>query len=395
MNAKQDEHRTKRRRVSRDSVFKMGHGGTLDPLATGVLIIGLGRGTKSLADFLGGTKTYETVVLFGKTTDTYDVAGRIVAEAPHHHISQALVEEKMELFRGKIKQVPPIYSALKINGMKAYDYARTGKPLPRELESRDMVVDECKLMQWYPGGQHTYRWPSAVASSEDKAAAQKLLSVEGQLLPTTTAEEDKQSATKKVQETTSTQSVTALEHTGPDKLPEAHIERLNALPPHEKASLHTHDIPELCAEPADAPAARIRLTSSSGFYVRSFAHDLGTACESYATMSELTRIRQSGYTTQDPAPEGLVSCITYDDLDKGEEVWGPKITAVLERWMENHPASDPSSKVDDRDRYRGKRFNPSAGPGRTKRFPNEAETSRLRHEFNERKYRRNSSSPDI
>lgn len=60
----------------------MGHGGTLDPMATGVLIVGIGRGTKHLGDMLGCIKTYETIVLFGKGTDTYDVAGKIVSEAP-------------------------------------------------------------------------------------------------------------------------------------------------------------------------------------------------------------------------------------------------------------------------------------------------------------------------
>lgn len=319
-----EKHRSKRRRIDSDNVFKMGHGGTLDPMATGVLIVGIGRGTKSLQDFLYCTKTYETVVLFGKSTDSYDVAGKIVASKPTTHITREMVEEKLTAFRGKIKQVPPIYSALKINGMKAYEYARSGKELPRQLEAREMEVSECQLLDWYEPGKHEYRWPAEEAPEEDKNAFQKLVKV-GQ--PDSSSQADSVSepqpkqGNKDSSEKTSTDDV-------------RNVERGGGSPPREeKAILHTHTISGLSEQVADAPAARVRLTVSSGFYVRSFAHDLGLACDSYGTMSELARTRQADFTTLSPVADGLVPALEYADIDKGEEVWGPKITKVLEDWL--------------------------------------------------------------
>jgi tRNA pseudouridine55 synthase len=375
-------------------VFKMGHGGTLDPLATGVLIIGLGRGTKALPDFLGGTKTYETVVLFGKATDTYDVAGKIVTEKPHGHITRSLVEDKIKAFRGHIKQVPPIYSALKINGMKAYDYARSGKPLPRELESRDMVVDECEIMDWYEGGQHDFRWPAAAASAEDKAVARKLLKIEeATVIPPASADSVLDPPETTSNEGSRQDGAATEQHLGGNSAPDS-TEKLNIMTAQEKAALHTHDIPVLSEQPADAPAARIRLTSSSGFYVRSFAHDLGIACDSYATMAELTRVRQSGYTVKDPPPDGQVPCLTYEDLESGEQVWGPKLSNVLDQWMQDHPVEDTSARVDDRDRHYNAKRNKNQRDHRRRDAYGSA-GNRDRADSGPKRQRRNSSSPDI
>lgn len=383
-------------------VFKMGHGGTLDPLATGVLIVGIGRGTKALQSFLGGTKTYETVVLFGKTTNTYDVAGQVVASAPTDQISQNLVEEKLGDFRGNIKQVPPIYSALKINGMKAYDYARTGKPLPRELESRDMVVEECTLLNYYETGTHDFRWPAADASTEEKEAARTILKIEPDTRSGNVEETKKDSpdsAGSGIAQATAPERIYPIDdETG--KLSRANIEKMDQWTREQKAAMHTHDIPELAKEPANAPAARVRLTSSSGFYVRSFAHDLGISCGSFGTMAELTRVRQSGYTINDPPPEGQTLCLTYDDLAKGEEVWGPKIAGVLEQWMGKNPVPDRANRVDDRDRHdsryskRGGRF--SDKPRQLQRAGDRYDqgSSGFKRRRDDGQHRRNSSSPE-
>ena len=86
-----------------------------------------------------------------------------------------LVEEKLSSFTGKIKQAPPIYSAIKVNGMKAYDYARSGKELPRELAPREMEVIKCKMLKWHEGGTHEYRWPAQEAPEDEKEAARKLI----------------------------------------------------------------------------------------------------------------------------------------------------------------------------------------------------------------------------
>jgi tRNA pseudouridine55 synthase len=166
-----------------------------------------------------------------------------------------LVEEQLENFRGAIQQVPPVYSALKINGIKACQYVRQGKELPRELESREMHVDECTLLDWYDAGEHSFVFPGE-------------------------------------------------------------------------------------EQPASAPAARVRLTVCSGFYVRSFAHDLGIACNTLSHMVSLDRTRQANFAVQSsPTSSATVSTLTYAELDAGESIWGPKLTPQLEKWVAANPVN--------------------------------------------------------
>lgn len=304
-------------------------------MATGVLIVGIGRGTKSLQDFLYCTKTYETVVLFGKSTDSYDIAGKIVDSAPTSHITREMVEGKLASFRGNIKQIPPIYSALKINGMKAYEYARSGKELPRQLEAREMEVSECRLVDWYNTGEHEYRWPAEEAAEEDKNTFQKLNKV---------AQPSQKSdlpigpkPNPQVKENVNGEA----EKLGGKGIEAQKADDLSIK--EEMAKLHTHSIAGLSEEVADAPAARIILTVSSGFYVRSFAHDLGLVCQSYGTMSELARTRQADFTTTSPVTDGLVPALEYSDIAEGEQVWGPKITKVLDAWLAKNATSGSAS----------------------------------------------------
>jgi tRNA pseudouridine55 synthase len=176
-----------------------------------------------------------------------------------------MVEERLGSFRGVIRQVPPVYSALKIDGVKACEYVRAGKELPRELEDREMGVHECTLLDWYEAGEHEFAWP------EEEGEEMK-------------------------------------ERRG--------------------------------------PAARIRLVVSSGFYVRSFAHDLGLACQSQAFMAELIRTRQANFTlNQDLSKQSagsepeLTPALTYEMLDAGEDVWGPVLRPQLQKWVERNPVA--------------------------------------------------------
>lgn len=167
-------------------------------------------------------------------------------------------------------QAPPVYSALKINGVKACEYAREGKELPRQLESREMYVDECTLLTWYNGGEHSFNfW-------DDEELAQ-------------------------------------------------------------------------------APAARIRLTVCSGYYVRSFAHDLGILGASRSHMAALLRTRQGNYTIDDvEESSGLITAITYADLDAGEEIWGAKLRPQLEAWVTANPVA--TGHVNGRDEHTKRRL---------------------------------------
>ena len=107
---------------------RIGHGGTLDPMATGVLPVFVGRATRGVEFFEHAEKTYETVLRLGLTTDTEDITGTVLTEQDAF-VTGEMVEAVLEQFRGNIMQVPPMYSALKVNGQKLYDLARKGKEL--------------------------------------------------------------------------------------------------------------------------------------------------------------------------------------------------------------------------------------------------------------------------
>ena len=110
---------------------RIGHGGTLDPMATGVLPVFVGRATRGVEFFEHAEKTYDTVLLLGRTTDTQDVTGATLAEKAVH-LSPADIERVLPRFRGEILQVPPMYSALKVNGKKLYELARKGQEVERQ-----------------------------------------------------------------------------------------------------------------------------------------------------------------------------------------------------------------------------------------------------------------------
>lgn len=110
---------------------RIGHGGTLDPMATGVLPVFVGRATRGVEFFEHAEKTYETLLLLGRTTDTQDVTGTVLAEKTVR-LSPADIENVLPRFRGNILQVPPMYSALKVNGKKLYELARKGQEVERQ-----------------------------------------------------------------------------------------------------------------------------------------------------------------------------------------------------------------------------------------------------------------------
>ena len=123
---------------------RIGHGGTLDPMATGVLPVFVGRGTRGVEFFEHAEKTYETVLRLGLMTDTEDVWGETLEERPVEVTAEKL-ESVLESFRGEIFQVPPMYSALKVNGQKLCDLARKGKEVERQ--PRPITIHELTLLE--------------------------------------------------------------------------------------------------------------------------------------------------------------------------------------------------------------------------------------------------------
>lgn len=123
---------------------KAGHGGTLDPLATGLLPIALGEATKTVPYVMDGEKEYEFIVKWGEATDTDDVEGDVIATSDHRP-SEADIIAALPDFTGLISQVPPKFSAIKINGERAYDLARAGKVV--DLKARDIQIDTLELVE--------------------------------------------------------------------------------------------------------------------------------------------------------------------------------------------------------------------------------------------------------
>ncbi len=125
---------------------KIGHAGTLDPSATGLLIICVGYATKASGYLTDSNKTYQTRFTLGKTTNTYDLEGDVVSEKNAQHITQADVEAALVKFEGNILQKPPIYSAIKINGKKLYQYARSNTEV--EIPLRPVTMHVLKLLDF-------------------------------------------------------------------------------------------------------------------------------------------------------------------------------------------------------------------------------------------------------
>ena len=122
---------------------RIGHGGTLDPMATGVLPVFVGRATRGVEFFEHAEKTYETVLRLGITTDTEDITGTVLTEQDAF-VTASQLEEVLQKFRGEILQVPPMYSALKVNGQKLCDLARKGKEVERQ--PRPITIHELTLL---------------------------------------------------------------------------------------------------------------------------------------------------------------------------------------------------------------------------------------------------------
>ena len=128
--------------------LKVGHAGTLDPLATGVVIVCTGKQTKRIDELMNHTKEYEAVLQLGATTPSFDLEHPIDATYPTEHITRELIQQVLPTFLGEQWQVPPIYSAVKINGKRAYEYARKGQQDDVEIKPKLLVIDEIELLNF-------------------------------------------------------------------------------------------------------------------------------------------------------------------------------------------------------------------------------------------------------
>jgi len=128
--------------------IKVGHAGTLDPLATGVMILTTGKATKQIEKLQSGIKEYVATLKLGATTPSYDMEHPENQSFPIEHITKELIEEKLKDFRGEIWQIPPVYSAIKINGKRAFSYARNGGEV--KLSPKLLVINEIEVLSFLP-----------------------------------------------------------------------------------------------------------------------------------------------------------------------------------------------------------------------------------------------------
>lgn len=126
--------------------FKIGHAGTLDPLATGLLIVCTGKFTKKIPEFMGQTKEYTGTIRLGATTPSYDLETEIDATFPTEHITETLIHETRKNFIGEIDQKPPVFSAIKKDGKRLYEHARAGEEI--EIEARKTTIYEFEITRF-------------------------------------------------------------------------------------------------------------------------------------------------------------------------------------------------------------------------------------------------------
>ena len=342
--------RERRRRKDKSVQVKIGHGGTLDPMATGVLIMGIGKGTKQLQGFLECTKSYEATILFGAATDTYDVLGKVLRRAEYKHVTKEGVEKVLARFRGNIMQRPPIYSALRMQGKRLYEYAREGKDVPREIQERPVKVEELEIVEWLDGGTHASRLPKEEAEVEAKELAEKVLKLDSAVNISEKAVEKDVNGAKRKRELDDVGDISISdkkraredEEVDPQTLMSGALQSPDEKPPDPAESVNpatadadSHESPQKTSLPPDKgpPAVKLRMTVTSGFYVRSLSHDLGEAVGSLACMSDLVRTRQGDF-------ELGKNVMEYEELEKGEEVWGPQVEKLLAKWEERDAEPD-------------------------------------------------------
>jgi tRNA pseudouridine55 synthase len=310
------------------------------------------------------TKSYECVVLFGAATDSYDAVGKVVSKAPYEHVTKDMVEKALSNFKGTIMQKPSIFSALKVNGKKMYEYARAGGEIP-EVKAREVSVESLEMLEWLEPGSHEFSWPEEEVEPEEMKGAETLIKATAGQQVAPIAEDEPRRKRSRTEDDDGPDATILVSESAPKKLRlDEDTAMSGGLPvegsdggkqeekqakKEEAKQLATPEppaeTPAIPVEPTTKPippAARLRMTVTSGFYVRSLCHDLGLAVGSLGLMSSLVRTRQGAY-------ELGKNVVEYGDLAKGEEVWGPKVQQQLETSMEEEQWMPEAVTVDEQE----------------------------------------------
>jgi len=281
--------------------LKIGQGGTLDPLASGVLIIGLNSATKKLSNFLDCSKAYRTTGILGCKTDSYDSDGKTVGLSSWKHVKPEDIRKACQSIEGEHWQIPPIYSALKMDGKPLYEYARNNLPLPRPIEARRCEVLKIEMVDWQEGGHHSYRWPTKMISEEESRIFQRAENMikETGVVKSEPAQTQKVSSDdEKLEGTTKREASLEKEEVPPKKIK---LEDRSGVPNVAQSSSDNPPSGQEATEVVNmddngkSPAFTLEMTVSSGTYVRTIVHDIGQAVSSAATVVSLIRTRQGDF----------------------------------------------------------------------------------------------------
>lgn len=224
--------------------LKVGHAGTLDPLASGVMLLCTGSCTKQIDQLQAGTKEYIATLRLGYTTPSFDAEHPIDAVYATHHINPALVSDTLTRFKGSIWQVPPVYSACKVEGRRAFDYVRQGETV--DLRAKELVIDALELLDLHLPEQGVYSPHAAEVARHAYSGV--------------------------------------------------HIKDFGR----DKAQ---YELPEVTDVPAETLSyLTLRVVCSKGTYIRALARDIGQALQSGAYLIGLTRTRVGQYRIEDCLP---------------------------------------------------------------------------------------------
>lgn len=298
--------------LNRVSKVKMGHGGTLDPLASGVLVVGIGQGTKELANYLKGTiKCYEAEALLGISTTSGDCEpnGEIISVNKTQHLQNLGEEAKKELeedlvqkFKGHLKQTPPIFAALKMNGKPLHEYAREGLPLPKPIEPRQVQLYDLEFVKDdFLTSNHNYTF---LQITDDTVKDLSKLSNN----PTTT------------------QLYYADEYCTAKGLPLGEPIQQGTLQKNFICDPSDEELVKMKDPGYKAPLFHFIAKVSSGTYIRSLIDDMGKALGSSAYMVSLKRLSQQNWDLN----KGNVFKIE-DFENKPERVWSTVLKKVLDQ----------------------------------------------------------------
>ncbi|KAF9544939.1 hypothetical protein EC957_011564 [Mortierella hygrophila] len=295
------------KRAQKRGLVKIGHGGTLDPLARGIVVVGMGTGCKKLHNMSGSSKVYIAEARLGYSSTTLDSTGSLVDQKPTNHITKERLLDALQAFKGEISQTPPLYSALNMDGKRLYDYAREGIPLPREIPSRKVQIHGLDLLS-YPD-EVTVTDPclqafgfqldtdssdasvsdSSVVNSYDNAT----LSGDEDDKNAAGSNDDLKNGIQEEQNTFRPKKFSDPTLTDPNHIP---------IPPPTigDKSLYFH----------------IRVHCSSGTYIRTLIADIASHLGTVGLMTDLLRVEQSGYRLGGPATLEMREC---EDLERVED----------------------------------------------------------------------------